>query len=299
MSERRTRGQGNNPGVTKRKIIEILLKQSDWTPEPDIRDEIASELAIKEPKSTKIQLAAALEEGLILKESRSGVNYWNINFNSDVIPGFIKDIVTTLPEKDQILFFKSLYVQELVLKIAGFLAKTNHPKTRVGYSSTKISYFWGFLDGETIQNIDDDDDDLSEDLKKSVAFYRYVVTHSPSFFLYYFQDAAGIDPYLRTILGSYMLKTDWKDYDFLYFVGTMGLIVDYCRSEGEMHEKIAQFLTDNKKEIFYHTSLKNPERLFENMIQANKMLQERHKFDSGENGTQKAFTLDSGMFQKL
>lgn len=51
MSERRTRGQGNNPGVTKPKIIEILLKQSDWTPEPDIRDEIASELAIKEPKS--------------------------------------------------------------------------------------------------------------------------------------------------------------------------------------------------------------------------------------------------------
>ena len=65
------------------------------------------------------------------------------------------------------MFFKSLYVQELVLKIAGFLAKTNHPKTRVGYNSTKISYFWGFLDGETIQN-NDDDDDLSEDLKNSV-----------------------------------------------------------------------------------------------------------------------------------
>ena len=96
-----------------------------------------------------------------------------------------------------------------------------------------------------------------------------------------------------------MLKTDWKDFDFLYFVGTMGLIVDYSRSEGEMYEEIAQFLTDNKNEIFYHTSLKNPEQLFENLIQAHKMLQERHTFDSGENGTQKAFTLDSGMFQKL
>ncbi|NLL09803.1 MAG: hypothetical protein GX268_02710 [Methanomicrobiales archaeon] len=27
-----------------------------------------------------------------------------------------------------------------------------------------------------------------------------------------------------------MLKTDWKDFDFLYFVGTMGLIGDYSHS---------------------------------------------------------------------
>ncbi len=38
------------------------------------------------------------------------------------------------------------------------------------------------------------------------------------------------DPYLELILGSHMLKTDWKDFDFLYFVGTMGLIGDYSHS---------------------------------------------------------------------
>ncbi len=69
------------------------------------------------------------------------------------------------------------------------------------------------------------------------------------------------DPYLELILGSHMLKTDWKDFDFLYFVGTMGLIVDYSHSDEKYREEIVSFLVENKNDIYGHTSLKNPERV--------------------------------------
>ena len=211
MIEGRTRGQGNNPGVTKRKIIEIVLKQSEWTPEPMIRDSIASDLGIKEPKSTKIQLAAAKEEGLLLKDTKSGVNYWDINFKSDILPGYVTDIITQMDEEKRVPFFSSVYVQELVLKNAGFLAKTNHPKTRMGYNTTHHSEYWGFLHSEPIHETPDED---------------------------------------------------------LYFVGTMGLIVDYSYSDEKYREEFVSFLVENKNDIYGHTSLKNPERLFHNMIQA-------------------------------
>jgi hypothetical protein len=89
---------------------------------------------------------------LLLKEVRSGVNYWNIDFNSDKILDYIIDIVKNLKEEDRVPFFKSPYVQELVLKMAGFLAKTNHERTRTGYCSTSLSEYWGFLCSEPIKD---------------------------------------------------------------------------------------------------------------------------------------------------
>jgi len=297
MSEGRTRGQGNNPGVTKRKIIEILLQKSEPTPEPVIRDRIACDLGIKEPKSTKIQLAAAKGEGLLLKDTRSGVNYWDIDFTSEVLLGYVIDIITQMPEKDRVSFFSSPYVQELVLKLAGFLARTNHPKTRVGYQSTVISEYWGFLPSEQIYETLDEN--LSEDVIRAVQFYRLVVTRSPSFFLYPFQDAAHIDPFLESVLASYLHKTEWKDYDFLYFVGTMGLIIDYSRSDAINRNEIASFLTEYAGDISSHTSLTYPDRLFRNMIQAYEMMQERHAIPPKSGHSQKAFRANPDMFEKL
>jgi hypothetical protein len=134
---------------------------------------------------------------------------------------------------------------------------------------------------------------------RSLDFYRWVVTHSPSFFLYYFNDKAKIDPYLEMILGSCMFKTEWKDFDFLYFIGTMAIIVDYSRSEENIRENIDHFLVENKEDIYTHTLLKNPERLFQNMVHAHEMLQERHLSNPGEVFTQKAFYYDFGIFQSL
>ena len=297
MTEGRTRGQGNNPGVTKRKIIEIILKQSEPTPEPVIRDNIASDLGIKEPKSTKIQLAAAKEEGILLKDTRSGVNYWNINFTSDTLLGYVIDIITLMPEKDRVPFFSSSYVQDLVLKMAGFMARTNRLEEQSGYRGTQISEYWGFLHSEPIHETLDEK--LPKDIWKAVHFYRWVVTHSPSFFLYQLQDAAHIGPYLELILGSQMLKTEWNDFDFLYFVGTMGLIVDYSRSDERYQDEIAAFLGENSIDIFNHTSIKYPDRLFWNMIRAHEMMQERHSPCSGETVPQKSFRLDPQIFRKF
>ncbi|ABD41391.1 hypothetical protein Mhun_1660 [Methanospirillum hungatei JF-1] len=297
MTEGRTRGQGNNPGVTKRKIIEIILKQSEPTPEPLIRDSIASDLGIKEPKSTKIQLAAAKEEGILLKDTRSGVNYWDIDFTSEALLGYVIDIITLMPGKDRVPFFSSLYVQDLVLKMAGFLARTNHPKTRVGYYSTKLSEYWGFLKSEPIHETLDEE--LPDDVLRAVRFYQWVVTRSPSFFLYSFQDAAQIDPFLESILASYIHKAEWRDFDLLYFVGTMGLIIDYSRADERYRDEIAAFLGENSRDIFNHTSIKYPDRLFRNMIQAHEMMQERHTIPTTQGGSQKAFRTNLNMFEKL
>ncbi len=294
MSEGRTRGQRNNPGVTKRKIIEIILHKSEPTPEPVIRDFIASSLGIKEPKSTKIQLAAAKEEGILLKDMHSGVNYWNINFSSEALLGYVIDIIHQMPVQDRVPFFSSEYVQELVLKMAGFLARTNHPKTRVGYVHTQLSEYWGFLHSEPVH--DTDNDDLSEDVLRAVHFYRWVVTHSPSFFLYFFHDAAHIDPYLESVLALYVKKTEWRDFDFLYFVGTMGLIIDYSRADVGYRDDVATFLIENACDISAHTSLKYPDRLFHNMIQAHAMMQERHGMHSEKGDSQKAFSVNMDFF---
>ncbi|WP_146199806.1 hypothetical protein ACKUB1_14320 [Methanospirillum stamsii] len=296
MTEGRTRGQRNNSGVTKRKIIEIVLKQSGWTPEPMIRGYIESDLGIKEPKSTKIQLAAAKEEGILLKETNSGVNYWDIDFSSGILLGYVTDIISLMEEEERVPFFSSSYVQELALKKAGFLAKSNHPKTRVGYESTDLSVYWGFLQGEQIQETRDEE--LPMDVLRAVNFYRYVVTHSPSFFLFPYHQAGHIDPYLELILGSQMLKTEWKDFDFLYFVGTMGLIVDYSHSEEKYRSEIATFLVENKNDIYAHTSIKNPEMLFYNMIQAHEMILDRHTIITEGDSSQKSFCYESGIFKK-
>lgn len=262
-----------------------------------IRESIASDLGIKEPKSTKIQLASAKEEGILLKDTRSGVNYWNIDFTSTSLLGYVIDIITLMPEKDRVPFFSSSYVQDLALKMAGFMARTNRPKEQAGYRGTQFSEYWGFLHSEPIHETLDEE--LPKDVWKAVHFYRWVVAHSPSFFLYQFQDAAHISPYLELILGSQMLKTEWRDYDFLYFVGTMGLIIDYSRSDERYHDEIATFLAENSIDIFNHTSLKYPDRLFWNMIRARELMQERHSVCSGENVTQKSFILDPRTFKKF
>ncbi|MGV8110305.1 hypothetical protein [Methanospirillum sp.] len=296
MTEGRTRGQGNNPGVTKRKIIEIILKQSDWITEPMIRESIASDLGIKEPKSTKIQLAAAKEEGILLKDTKSGVNYWNIDFTSARLLGYVIDIIALMPEKDRVSFFSSSYVQDLVLKMAGFMARTNHPNEQAGYRGTQFSEYWGFLNSEPIH--ENPYEELAKDVYQAVHFYRYVVTHSPSFFLYQLDDAAHISPYLELILGSQMLKTEWKDFDFLFFVGTIGLIIDYSRSEGRYTNEIAAFLRKYSRDIMNHTSLKYPDRLLWNMIRAREMMQDRHSLSPEEKRSQKSFSLDPRTFKK-
>lgn len=296
MTERRTRGQINNPGVTKRKIIEILLKKSEETPEPTIRELIAEELGITEPKSTKIQLAAALKEDIIKKDTRSGVNYWRINFDNPALLKYFIEILTSMPEHERVPFFVSHYAQEMVLKIAGFLSKTNRPNTRAGYQKTILSEYWGFLDGE--QSASADDEELSEKVLSCVEFYRWVVTHSPSFFLYY-KDPSQIDPYLKSVLSSCFFKTEWKDFDFLYFVGTMGLVVDYSRTDEKYHREVAAFLATNKGDISSHTSLKNPENLFHNMVQVQKGIEERHTMKSGEGFSQKTFHWESNIFEKV
>lgn len=297
MTEGRTRGQGNNPGVTKRKIIEIVLKHSEPTPEPLIRDIIATDLGIKEPKSTKLQLAAAKEEGILLKDMRSGVNYWDIHFTSSSLLGYVIDIITWMPREERVPFFSSSYVQDLVLKMAGFMARTNHPMEQSGYRGTQISEYWGFLNSEPIHETLDEE--LPKDVYRAVQFYRYAVTHSPSFFLYQLDDAAHISPYLELILGSQMLKTEWKDFDFLYFVGTMGLIIDYSRSEERYLDEIAAFLRENSGDIYNHTSLKYPDRLLWNVIRAHEMMQDRHSQSPDENRTQKSFSLDPRTFRKF
>ena len=297
MSERRTRGQGNNPGVTKKKIIELLLVRSEETPEPEIRDYIADTLGIKEPKSSKIQLAAARDEGLLLKDPRSGVNYWNINFNSDDVPDFTLDILRDLPAKDRVSFHRSPYVQEMVMKMAGCMAKSIHAKTRVAYLKTKLSHYWGFSIGEQVS--DDDDDEVPEELLRTAAFYNQAMRYSPSFFLYYFNDAGGISPYLTTILSSVLFKTEWNRFDLLYLIGTMGCIVDHLHSDDEGRDEIVRFLTDTSDDIAEHTSLKYPELLLSNMVHADGMLQELHNRHSGDDLPDTPLKFDPGMFQRL
>jgi len=184
-----------------------------------------------------------------------------------------------------------------VLKNAGILTKTNHPKTRMGYKTTHLSEYWGFLHSEPIHETLDEE--LPQDVLRAVAFYRFVVTHSPSFFLFPSNKTGHLDPYLELILGSHMLKTDWKDFDFLYFVGTMGLIVDYSHSDEKYREEIVSFLVENKNDIYGHTSLKNPERLFHNMIQAHGMIRDRHNIRPDSESTQSSFCFDSNIFKKL
>ena len=69
-----------------------------------------------------------------------------------------------------------------MLKNDGILTKTNHPKTRMGYNTTHLSEYWGFLHSEPIHETLDEE--LPQDVLRAVAFYRFVVTHSPSFFLF-------------------------------------------------------------------------------------------------------------------
>ena len=297
MSERRTRGQGNNPGVTKRKIIELLLVRSEETPEPEIRDYIADTLGIKEPKSSKIQLAAANDEGLLLKDTRSGVNYWNINFNSDDVPGYALDILRDLPMKDRVSFFRSPYVQEMVMKMAGCMAKTNHARTRVVYMETVLSYYWGFSLGQQIS--DDDDEEIPEEILRTAAFYTRTMRYSPSFFLYYFDDAGGIGPYLVTLLGSVLHKTEWEGFDLLYFIGTMGCIVDYRHSDDGGREEILRLLIEFKDDIADHTSLRNPELLLSNMMHADELLQDLQNLHNKEDLVKRQVRFDTGIFQRL
>ena len=129
-----------------------------------------------------------------------------------------------------------------MLKNAGFLAKTNHPKTRIGYNTTHLSEYWGFLHSEPIHETLDEDH---------------------------------------------------------YFVGTMGLIVDYSHSDEKYGEEIVSFLVENKSDIYCHTSLKNPERLFHNMIQAHGMIRDRHIIRPDSDSTQSSFCFDSYIFKKL
>jgi len=241
-------------------------------------------------------LAAALKEDIIKKDTRSGVNYWRINFDNPALLKYFIEILTNMPEHERVPFFLSQYAQEMVLKIAGFFAMTNRPNTRTGYEKTNLSEYWGFLHGEQIASADDDE--LSEETLSCVEFYQWVVTHSPSFFLYY-KDPSQIDPYLKSVLSSCLYKTEWKDFDFLYFVGTMGLIVDYSRSDEKYQGEVAAFLTKNMGDISCHISLKNPDRLFHNMIQAQKGMLERHDMRSGEGFSQKSFRWESNMFQKV